>query len=425
MKKTDYLIVGSGAGGATLAREIAKSGGSALVLEAGRSEGNLGTFRDASRFYDVRGLFKMPRTSLQGAIIWRTLMAGGSTVVSCGNGVRCLEKELSELGIDIGEELTEAERDLNVLPMDDKLLSDGTRKIMQASGELGYPMKPMPKFIDPKACKKCGQCVLGCRHKAKWTALDYLEEAVTLGCQVIYRSRCQSVIVEKGRAKGVRISNSGGESIIMADVVVLAAGGLGTPGILNRSGIEKAGDGFFMDIFVNTYGTTDGLNQKREPVMSVVNNDHYDSEGFILSPFLNHQAGVRFMEMGIKGLAMRDDRLIGIMTKIRDEGKGRVDSEEVILKSASERDRQKLRKGSDIAREILLKAGAKKTFVSRIQGAHPGGTASIGKITDNNLQTEIENLYVCDASLLPVSPGLPPILTIVALAKRLAKHLTS
>lgn len=351
-------------------------------------------------------------------------MAGGSTVVSCGNGVRSLEKELSELGIDLGFEFAEAEKELNISPVDDKLLSDGSRRIMQASRELGYPMEPMPKFINPKACKKCGQCVLGCRHKAKWTALDYLEEARMLGCQITYRSRCMSVIVEKGKAKGVRISGPGGRSEIPARVVILAAGGLGTPGILKRSGIEKAGDGLFLDFFVNTYGITEGLNQKREPVMALVNHDHYDSEGFILSPFVNHQPGVRFMEMGIKGLAMRDDRLLGIMTKIRDEANGRLGTDDVISKSVSEGDWKKLRRGSDISREILVKAGAKKTFISRVQGAHPGGTAAIGKITDINLQTEIENLYVCDASILPVSPGLPPILTLIALAKRLAKHLS-
>jgi len=44
-------------------------------------------------------------------------------------------------------------------------------------------------------------------------------------------------------------------------------------------------------------------------------------------------------------------------------------------------------------------------------------------VVDKDLQTEINNLFICDASVLPTSSGLPPILTIVALAKRLAKTL--
>ena len=61
---------------------------------------------------------------------------------------------------------------------------------------------------------------------------------------------------------------------------------------------------------------------------------------------------------------------------------------------------------------------------SKLQGAHPGGTAAIGEVVNKDLETSIRNLYVCDGSVLPVSPGLPPILTIVALAKRLAKNLS-
>ncbi|MHC4592251.1 MAG: GMC oxidoreductase, partial [Planctomycetota bacterium] len=61
--------------------------------------------------------------------------------------------------------------------------------------------------------------------------------------------------------------------------------------------------------------------------------------------------------------------------------------------------------------------------VTRPQGAHPGGTAAIGKVVNADLQTEVDNLFVCDASVLPNAPGLPPIPTIVALAKRLAKAL--
>jgi len=62
-------------------------------------------------------------------------------------------------------------------------------------------------------------------------------------------------------------------------------------------------------------------------------------------------------------------------------------------------------------------------FSTKPRGAHPGGSASIGTVVDNNLKTEIDNLFVCDASVLPSSPGAPPIVTIVALGKRLAKNI--
>ena len=57
--------------------------------------------------------------------------------------------------------------------------------------------------------------------------------------------------------------------------------------------------------------------------------------------------------------------------------------------------------------------------------AHPGGTVRIGHMLDSNLKLKgYENLYVCDCSVIPEPFGLPPVLTLVCLGKRLAKHLT-
>ncbi len=45
-----------------------------------------------------------------------------------------------------------------------------------------------------------------------------------------------------------------------------------------------------------------------------------------------------------------------------------------------------------------------------IRGAHPGGTAAIGKVVDKNLETSIKGLFIADASVIPQAPGRPPIL---------------
>lgn len=70
-----------------------------LVVEKGKPEAKLGTIQDTLRFFDANAV-KIPRKSNEGVILWRALMAGGSTVVSCGNATRCLEKELADAGID-------------------------------------------------------------------------------------------------------------------------------------------------------------------------------------------------------------------------------------------------------------------------------------------------------------------------------------
>jgi choline dehydrogenase-like flavoprotein len=131
--------------------------------------------------------------------------------------------------------------------------------------------------------------------------------------------------------------------------------------------------------------------------------------------------------MGRKGSLLSEKAMIGFMIKIADESSGRVFPDGTISKPVTEKDWGRLQEGSSMAREIMIKAGAdKKSIVdSKVQGAHPGGTAAIGRIVDEELQTEVDNLFVCDASVLPVAPGSPPILTIVALAKRLAKTLAA
>jgi choline dehydrogenase-like flavoprotein len=165
------------------------------------------------------------------------------------------------------------------------------------------------------------------------------------------------------------------------------------------------------------------LHQIYEPTMTLVNHDFHQSHGFILSPFVNHATLVRFFELGAGGITSRDKSMLGIMTKICDEPVGRVNPDGSVSKPVTQKDREKLNEGSRISREILAKAGARNFHISRAQGAHPGGTAAVGKVVDKNLQTEVDNLFVCDASVLPASPGLPPILTLVALAKHLAKTL--
>lgn len=425
--KYDYIIVGSGAGGATLAKELSKNGRKVLVLERGKYERNLGGIQDVLRYYDLNKWTRFPLKSKEGVYLLRAFMAGGSTVISLANGMRCLEEPLSRHGITLEDEFAEAEQEMNLAPIDKRLLSGAAKKIMWASNELGYKMELMPKVINPKKCRKCARCGYGCKHDAKWTALDYLNDGLEHGAQIRYGMRAEQVIVENGKAKGIRGKGPHGRFEILSDVVILSAGGLGTPVILQKSGIKDAGTGLFADLLVNTYGVTENFNLTHEPGMSLVNHEFLKTRGFILSPYIHLSKLIRFMELGVKGMVLPLQRLIGVMTKIIDESSGQVFADGTVSKPVTERDKKRLQEGSAISREILVKAGAdsKSIMVSKPMGAHPGGTAAIGKIVDSNLQTDVKNLFVCDASVLPESPGLPPIVTIVALAKRLAKTFTA
>ena len=423
-KKYDYIIIGSGAGGATLAKELSAKGKTVAVIEKGKRENKLGRFLDCYRYYDVNKITMMPPKSKEGVVVWRSFMAGGPTVVCCGNGVRCLEEELAEFGIILEAEFKEAEKEMRIAPYDIRRLSSGGKKILEASTELGYKMEAMPKFIDPKKCRRCGNCQYGCAYGAKWTAVEYLDEAEKNGVDIFYNHIVDKVIIENGTVKGVGLTK-GNISRIDADVVILSAGGLGTPVILQKSGLGKAGSKFFEDMYVNTYGIVKGLDQTNEPTMAIVDHEFHKSEGFILSPFLHQLRAVRFIELGMQGMLMPTKGMLGIMAKTADDSTGRIYPDGSFSKTITDADRKRLDRGAEVSKEILLKAGAdsKSIVHSAIAGGHPGGTAAIGEIVDKDLQTEVNSLFVCDASVLPKAPGLPPILTIVALAKRLAKTL--
>ena len=74
---------------------------------------------------------------------------------------------------------------------------------------------------------------------------------------------------------------------------------------------------------------------------------------------------------------------------------------------------------------MCKKAGAKESSIypMKAAGAHPSATCRIGVVIDKNLETQIKDLYCCDASVFPSSLGAPVVWTVVSLGKRLSKHL--
>jgi choline dehydrogenase-like flavoprotein len=96
-----------------------------------------------------------------------------------------------------------------------------------------------------------------------------------------------------------------------------------------------------------------------------------------------------------------------------------------ISKPMTEHDRPRMRVAEELSRRILLEAGAKPEtiFTTPLRGTHPSGTVRVGTLVDEQLQTEIQGLYVCDASVFPEALARPTVLTIIGLSKRLAKHI--
>jgi choline dehydrogenase-like flavoprotein len=112
------------------------------------------------------------------------------------------------------------------------------------------------------------------------------------------------------------------------------------------------------------------------------------------------------------------------MIKAKEKLGGRITQRGGVRKRLEESDKKKLLGGYKRAKRILENAGARDVFRTWYMATHPGGTAKINDVVDSNLKTPLDNLYVCDCSVVPESWGLPPMLTLISLGKRLASHLT-
>jgi choline dehydrogenase-like flavoprotein len=390
------IIVGSGAGGATVAKELSGKGIDVTLIEKGPKIAE----KEAFKCYAKVG---------SEVTILRTLCLGGTTTVSAGNGVRALETELRGLGIDLSNEFDDAEKELRVKPLPDSHFGEATKRIMAAAEKLGFVVKKMPKFIDPAKCKMCSKCASGCPNDAKWSAIEFVTEAQKNGAQIITDMPVDHIIVKNGEMAGVRCGNK----ILSADVVVLSAGALETPLLLKKLGLPTT-PSMFVDTFTTIGAVLDGIQLNKEIVMNAV----IEFNDFVLYPHFSNHLMKRMEERELK---VSPDNILGIMVKIKDEAVGEVN--ENVKKGITNRDAALLSEGTSIAGAILAEAGADPaTFVATpLRGAHPGGTARIGDAVDKNLATEVNGLYVADASVLPATPGAPPILTIVALAKYVSK----
>jgi len=430
----NILIVGSGVGGATVARELAIRGQRVTLVERGiyRKVGTerraLGFYAGSSSFSKMLKNFSPGEKSFEGTEILRALIVGGSSVVTFGNGVRALQRELETLGINLEEEFKEAERELGVAPLPENLMGERSKSLMKASKDLGYNVKPMPKFIDFSKCRSCGNCAVGCIYGAKWTAQKFVGEAVKAGAKLVTNTRVDKVLHSGGEVKGVTVYGPSGISTIEADNVVLAAGGIGTPIILNRSGLTDAGSNLFADLLVNTYGMIKKGEMKNEIGMATLIDEFHSQHGFILSPVLDTTLDMfLYLPVFKKVRAFNRKKTFGLMTKIADDGAGKVDVNGTIQKHLTEGDQKKIDRGVEISKEILTQAGADhhSLYVTHVRAGHPGGTAGIGKIVNTDHETEISRLFVSDASVLPKAPGAPPVLTIISLSKRFSKKLIS
>ncbi len=427
----DVIVIGTGAGGATVAKDLAQNERNVLILERGSLQ------RDGSyvKHMKTREIHLKNSLSEEDKIKYGFLTRpleltnieeiGGTTTSSIGNAcfscsgcyTNSIMQQFEDKNLDIFEELLEASGELNVTYFPKKLWGNSTRMIAEAGENLGYIVEPMPKFIDFEKCRLCGKCVNGCLFDAKWDGTYFVREALEYGAELVCKFNVFEILHDNGKVTGVvGIDENNEKHVYHAKRVILSAGALNTPVILKNSGIKNVGGQIFFDIFTTIGGYLKDANLKNELMMGV----KAEFGPYFLSPHYSMQLLPLMNECGINAT---EKDVIGLMLKFADTCIGTIDENGNIEKTLTKVDVDLIKEGYEKAISILLQMGVEKESIvaTSLKGAHPGGTASVGEVVDNNFESEIRGLYVCDASVIPEAPGRPPILTIVAIAKKVAK----
>ena len=441
MKKA--VIIGSGAGGATAAKELQGSF-DVTLLEAGgpfhpfsqplpfmESCKKTGLFLDEREIQLIFPNMRIRKTGSKtggktgsktgGKTGDRIVMVngighGGTTPLSAGNALR-MDEDLRRLGFDLDDAFDEINREINISTDHQKNWRQSTRQLFDICQDMDLDPQPTPKMGDYQRCSHCGQCVLGCRSGVKWDSRQYLQIAVDRGARLVSGCTADHIVIEQGKATGVMARHGLRNVFFPADLVVSAAGGFGTPAILERSGIT-CDRTLFVDPVLCVAAEWKDCGQNREISMPFV----MQREHAILSPYFDH---LSFFFNKNWHIPAKDT--LSLMIKLKDETIGHVETDRrgTIRKNLTGKDKERLQESVALCQHIMRRAGIepKNTFLGTINAGHPGGMLPLSRQEAATYHSSRlpANVYVADATLLPASLGNPPILTIIALAKKISR----
>jgi choline dehydrogenase-like flavoprotein len=254
----DAVIVGSGAGGGVIAAELAAAGRSVVVLEAGPFVDESTMPRDELAAFDRLYLDHGLVTTWDGSV---SLLAGtgvgGGTTVNWMTSIDAPESVRASWVTDDGlegvtgpawdDDVAAIERDLGVTPA--TVIPPKDQVILRGATALGWEAAPTRR--NAHGCDDCGSCPFGCRRGTKQSGLRvHLARATSVGARIVPDATVTRVLLTGGgeRVEGVEaeVAGTGGRPRrlrVRAMTVVIAAGALRSPAVLQRSGLKHGAIG--------------------------------------------------------------------------------------------------------------------------------------------------------------------------------------
>ena len=477
-EECDVVIVGSGAGGAVAAAELAAAGLDVIVLEAGdhyNRDSYPSDHLDAiAELYRDGGLtIAEGRPPIPVPV---AKVVGGTTVINSGTCFRAPDEVLADwkqrFGIswaeDMAADYAEAEATLHVTQLDPETMGRNGQLAMEGAAAIGASGAPIHR--NAGNCVQCSSCPFGCAIDAKrGMHVSYLPRAVAAGARLRAGVQAERVLVEDGRAVGVacstRVAGNGRRrpfSVRARRAVIAAGGAFGTPELLQRSGLGGRHVGRNLHIHPACWVGARYEEEVRgwDGVMQSYYVDEWEHTGILLEATFTPLAfgGAWLLGAGESHQrAMLDFGHVGsIGVHLCDRSAGRVglgsDGSLRASYKLTKDDADRIAFGIARAAEVHFAAGATEVYPNiprvgvlkpgdlplfeatslkpselRLEAFHPMGTARIaadereGACGIDGSVNGTRGLYVADGSLFPTSVGVNPMMTIIAFAKQVAR----
>jgi GMC oxidoreductase len=473
----DVVVVGTGAGGAVVGRELADRGYAVVFVEEGRwqrKDDYLGGLINAQTQYSrtAVALGTSPFPLMMGKLV------GGSTAVNGGTCFRTpstvLDEWCEQLDTDdlspskMAARFEHVEARLLVSEPERRFIGPIADMMDRGAQALGWRAGPISR--NAVGCEGQGFCGLGCASGARRSVeISFLPGALERGAIVLSSGRAESVLLDDGRAVGVAVRGDQGRRLsVRAKAVIVAGGSIPTPALLLRQGLANSsgqlGRNLSVHPSVGVGGYFDEMMHPDRYIPQAYMVDEFVAQGIMIlaaQPDLN-VAHALFPVSGRRFMRAMDSLphlgMLGAM--IRDRSRGRVwfdvKGRPLVTYNLLPQDVELLKRAIIYAGKLCWAAGARRLHLGlvgddpidtyaqfqrfeerRVRASdlalisyHPLGTCRMGRdrrtsVVDLDHQAhDVPGLFVVDGSTVPGPPGVNPQLTIMALAVRAAEQIS-
>lgn len=477
--EADVVIVGTGAGGASAAYELARRGHAVLMIEEGdyhRRASFTGRANDMTKLL-YRDMGLTLALGNVGIPVWAGRGVGGSTTINSGTCYRTPERTFarwrSRYGLadfssgSLDPFYRRVESMLQVAPAKREHLGGVGAVVERGARRLGL-LQHHPIQRNAPDCDGQGICCFGCPTGAKRsTDVSYVPEALMRGAELLTAATVEKVDVVAGRARGVSGRLRRGRRFrVRARAVIVAAGTLYTPGILRASGLRHPWIGKNLSIHPATkvMAMFDEVVDQSRGIPQGYAIEDLSQEGIMLeggsTPFDVTAIGVPWVGRKLMDVMANFPRLATFGVMVQDVSRGAVRTgpagKPLITYDLGRYDLQRMQKAVVTLCELFKAAGARTLYpfvvgdhevrtqseidaLARrtlepgdieVTAFHPLGTARIGTdptrsvLTPDGETREVKDLYVMDGASIPSSLGVNPQMTIMALSLRACERLS-